>query len=304
MQADPSAQKEDSSPFPSKEYTRAVKCEILIPEGDKVCGACLERARCEEHATKRKQRRLAVPPKLKAPVSLNSAQRIKLTLQAQRLRCRQLQSQITEMKVEIEQKSLPVTQNLSHDLLSKISESSGKMTPFIKLFWKQQQRIMSCSAQGRRYHPTIIRWCLSIASNSASAYDELRDTFKDSTIVLPSQRILRDYTNTITPQTGFNPKIIEELCNATKSYVNHQKFAFIMFDEMKVQGNLVWHKHSGELIGYVNLRDPEINYATLEKVDEIASHALLFMVRGFEIEIERGFRIMKRNLSDAKQQIQ
>eukprot|EP00795_Rhopilema_esculentum_P011113 gene11113-19985_t len=74
MQADPSAQKEDSSPFPSKEYTRAVKCEILIPEGDKVCGACLERARCEEHATKRKQRRLAVPPKLKAPLIMSDSE--------------------------------------------------------------------------------------------------------------------------------------------------------------------------------------------------------------------------------------
>ena len=46
---------------------------------------------------------------------------------------------------------------------------------------------------------------------------------------------------------------------------------------MKVQGNLIWDKHSGELIGYVNLGDPDINFATFKKVDEIASHALLFM---------------------------
>eukprot|EP00112_Aurelia_sp_Birch-Aquarium-sp1_P022151 Seg6146.2 transcript_id=Seg6146.2/GoldUCD/mRNA.D3Y31 product="Transposable element P transposase" protein_id=Seg6146.2/GoldUCD/D3Y31 len=182
------------------------------------------------------------------------------------------------MHIEIEKKSLPVTQDLSHDLLTIISESSSKMTPFIKLFWEQQEKNVSRSAQGRRYHPTITRWCLSL--KSASTYDELRDTFKDCTIVLPSRRFLRDYSNAITPRTGFNPGVINELSNATKSYVNHQRFVFILYDEMRVQGNLIWDKHSGELIGYVNLGDPDINFATLEKVDEIASHALLFMVRG------------------------
>ena len=55
---------------------------------------------------------------------------------------------------------------------------------------------------------------------------------------------------------------------------------------MKVQGNVVWDKHSGELIGYVNLGEPEINYATLEKGDEIASHALLFKARGISTNLK------------------
>ena len=55
---------------------------------------------------------------------------------------------------------------------------------------------------------------------------------------------------------------------------------------MKVQGNVVWDKHSEELIGYVNLGEPEINYATLEKGDEIASHALLFMARGISTNLK------------------
>ena len=93
------------------------------------------------------------------------------------------------MKLEIEQQSIGVTQDLSHDLLSIISRSGDKMTPFMKLFWKQQQKNIPRSARGRRYHPTIIRWCISVAAKSASAYDELRDTFKDS-IFLPSRRVL------------------------------------------------------------------------------------------------------------------
>ena len=30
-------------------------------------------------------------------------------------------------------------------------------------------------------------------------------------------------------------------------------------DEIKIQSNLVWDKHTGELIGYVDLGDTELN---------------------------------------------
>ena len=50
-------------------------------------------------------------------------------------------------------------------------------------------------------------------------------------------------------------------------------------DEMKIQENLVWDKHSGELIGYVDLGDIDVNYATLSKVNDIATHILVFLLR-------------------------
>ena len=56
---------------------------------------------------------------------------------------------------------------------------------------------------------------------------------------------------------------------------------FLLFDEMKIQENLVWHKHTRELIGYVDLGDINSNYAALEKVDKIATHVLVFFL--FEV---------------------
>ena len=279
MEIDSFDRNESSSPFPSKEYYRAKDCEILIKGSECNCKFCAQKECYQEQSIKRRQARQLVPAKPKAPVSLTSPQRIKLTLQTQRVQCKQLQSEIKQMKLKIEQQSIGVTQDLSHDLLSIISRSGDKMTPFMKLFWEQQQKNIPRSARVRRYHPTIIRWCISVAAKSASAYDKLRDTFKDS-IVLPSRRVLRDYSNAITPKTGFNPGLVGEIKDATKDYTSSQRYVMLLFDEMKVQSNLVWDKHSGELVGYVNLGDPDINFATLEKVDEIASHALLFMVRG------------------------
>ena len=50
-------------------------------------------------------------------------------------------------------------------------------------------------------------------------------------------------------------------------------------DEIKIQENLVWDKHSGELISYVDLGDVNLNYATLSKVEEITTHVLVFLIR-------------------------
>ena len=48
---------------------------------------------------------------------------------------------------------------------------------------------------------------------------------------------------------------------------------------MEIQDNLVWDKHSGELIGFVDSGDININHATLENVQKLATHFLVFLVK-------------------------
>ena len=46
--------------------------------------------------------------------------------------------------------------------------------PFMKLFWEEQQKYLSSSSSSSiRYHPMIIKYCLSLAAKS-SAYSDLR----------------------------------------------------------------------------------------------------------------------------------
>lgn len=54
----------------------------------------------------------------------------------------------------------------------------------------------------------------------------------------------------------------------------------LLFDKMKILSYLVFDKVTGELIGFVDLGDPDVNFATLEKADEITTHALVFLIRG------------------------
>ena len=48
---------------------------------------------------------------------------------------------------------------------------------------------------------------------------------------------------------------------------------------MKIQDDLAWDRHTGELIGFVDLGDPNLNYATLKDTNELATHVLVFLVR-------------------------
>lgn len=76
------------------------------------------------------------------------------------------------------------------------------------------------------------------------------------------------------------------LKSETSSYFDVQRYIVLLFDEMKVNANLVLDKATGELIGFTDLGDPELNFAALEKVDVIASHALVFLVRGVCTELK------------------
>ena len=117
----------------------------------------------------------------------------------------------------------------------------------------------------------IIRYCLSLVAKSPACYEELRSS---KILKLPSQRTLRDYKNCIRPHTGFQEKAIEDLKEQTNSYFDVQRYVVLLFDEMKMTSNLVLEKLTGELIGYVDLGDPDINFGTLEKADKLASHGL------------------------------
>ena len=50
-------------------------------------------------------------------------------------------------------------------------------------------------------------------------------------------------------------------------------------NEIKIWYDLVWDKYTGELIGFVNLGDPDLNYATLKNTNELATHVFAFLIR-------------------------
>lgn len=129
-------------------------------------------------------------------MSKTDPERIKLTLQEQGLKCAQFEQALFEMRVELEKSSMEIDNELSNDFVKILDSADTKITPFMKLFWQEQRKLFTRSTTGVRYHPMIIRFCLSLAAKSPSCYEELCNS---GVLVLPSQRRLKDYRNAIKP---------------------------------------------------------------------------------------------------------
>ena len=170
-----------------------------------------------------------------------------------------------------------ISGSLENDILKIMGGQNLEATPHMKFFWEQQMKLLQSEKFGRRYHPQIIRFALSLHGKSPAAYRELRDS---GALIFPSERVLRDYKNYFKSKAGLNIENIDNLQKKESSLSGIQRYVVVVMDEMKIQSNLVFDKHSGDLIGFVDLGDPMTNYASLGDEDLIATHALAFLVRG------------------------
>ena len=199
---------EQGEQFPNKGFWRSKDCHLMCEKevGEGACPQCLEYLVSSRKTIKAKERRLSKPANVKAPVSKTDPERIKLTLQEQRLKCAELERELNEMRAAIVKTNIEVDHELSNDFTKILNEADDKITPFMSLFWQQQKKLFSSSHTGVRYHPMIIRFCLSLAAESPSCYEELRNS---KVLVLPKQRRLKDYRNAIRPQHGFQEEIVQ-----------------------------------------------------------------------------------------------
>ena len=264
-------------PFSSKIYYRIPECVTLIEHTKTVCDVCLAHNRNIQYILTSKQNKIDEPAKRYAPITKTNPVRVKLALQNERLKCAQLENELEQMRKELRETTVRVDNTLHNDCLDILSDSNTKITPFMNLFWQQQKRLFQRNPKGMRYHPMIIKFCLSIASKSKSAYEELRNS---NILKLPSTRTLIDYKNYIRPKAGFRRQVLDNLNEITKDFFDVERYVVLLFDEMKIRSNLVFNKHTEELIGFVDLGDPELNFNSFDKQSKLATHTLVFYLRG------------------------
>ena len=144
-----------------------------------------------------------------------------------------------------------------------------------------------------RWHPLIIRWCLSIYQISPVAYKGIASK-QNKFIALPHINTLKKYISFTDPVSGFNLDILEQILEDINfdSLKEHEKNVSIVFDEMKIQGNLVYKKSTGKVMGYTEMSNlneeisefsarccsPEADTLNISKT--VATYVNVFMVRG------------------------
>lgn len=205
--------------------------------------------------------------------------------------------QVDQLKKKIEHLTELNGVNLEHSIDSDIRDivnendavinASYSPESFECLFWKQQKESMLIkNAKQMRWHPMLIKWCIHLRMLSSSCYNSLRSA---GVLRLPSERTLRDYTNVIKSRSGFQCEVDEQLLKEAKleDSAEHRKYVSLVFDEVKIKEDLVYNKHTGELIGFVNITDINHHLTAFEHhchgevhSHEVATHMLVFMVRG------------------------
>ena len=88
---------------------------------------------------------------------------------------------------------------------------------------------------------------------------------------------------------------MKELAEKTKSFIAIERYIVLVFDEIKVQEDLVWDKTTGELIGFVDLGDTDLNYAILQNAQQLATHVLVFMVKSIANPLSYSFATFATN---------
>ena len=81
-------------------------------------------------------------------------------------------------------------------------------------------------------------------------------------------------------QKLFSQTLLMNLLKKTASFFEIERYVTILFDEMKIQENLLLDKHSGELLGFADLGDINVNVPTLKNTQTLATHVLVFCVKG------------------------
>lgn len=180
---------------------------------------------------------------------------------------------------------------LFSEIMEKSENEFDESTP-MGLLWQQQLEQSRKHAKGMRWHPLIIRWCLSIYHKSPAAYRQIASK-RNEFLRLPHVSTLKKYINFTEPVSGFNPDIIKQLIIDSKieTLDENEKSVSLLFDEMKVQEDLVYKKSTGKIIGYTEMGDlneeiSRFQTRCLEDTSEeessrkFATHVNVFMVRG------------------------
>ena len=119
-----------------------------------------------------------------------------------------IEKMVTEESVDVTPEQNSVLTKLAQDGQPDVLRCWPQNSPQ-RLLWEQQLKHSKVKGpSGMRWHPTMIRWCLSMFLKSPAAYKQLASS---GFLHLPSQSLLKSYTNFTDNLPGVNPEILKIL---------------------------------------------------------------------------------------------
>lgn len=291
---------------------RNTSCVLLLPNDEKKqCSNCAQfRSNLRSRATNIR----VMAQKETDRVSANSKVPISKLTEAEKLeRMKNLSKTVHKLQKKVRVSVSKVTRMMEKESVSVDAEQHEVMLQFLKdhssqiednfpegssarVFWEQQVKISKLkSAKSMRWHPLIIRWCISMYSKSPSAYEQLT---KAGLIRLPSKSTLKTYLNFTESVPDINPDIVEivskEFKCSDENVPDFKRNVVLVWDEMKIKSGLAVSSKTGKLVGFCHSDSDDTDFgAMLDKnIDssvEVATHIMVLMVRGIMTRVNIPF---------------
>ncbi|KAK3914528.1 Proteasome subunit beta [Frankliniella fusca] len=212
------------------------------------------------------------------------------------------QAKIQEL---LQKQGFCLEESLSNDLMELLK--NHKITPAQSVFLQQQVKASQLkNASGMRWHPTMVRFALSLYITSPAAYKTMRET---GMVKLPSNRTLFNYSHAKPIEEGIDKAVLEKLADDVEKLCNEvnkitgkketdKKYCVLMGDEMYISQNLVFQKSSGKLIGFttldnldreVRMLEQQLDNCDKEFEETIATKIMVYMVKGVSSGIKKSY---------------
>lgn len=151
---------------------------------------------------------------------------------------------------------------------------SGKFNEQLLAFFAMQLTNIGRAKHGRRYTPEQKSLCLAMYKQGPKSY-----RFKEKWCILPTKRTLGRYSADLIFRSGYDPKIFEAIENVAKGWPEKDKYCSLAWDEVALNQHVDYNHSQDKIEGFVEIDK--------EKAPKFATHALTFMVRGFDVAFKQ-----------------
>ena len=273
------------------------QCEVLVPRStaSKRCAACTRHrkslASLLSRATNRHSDDRTHPSShtrysvLTSPEKDERLRRLYSNARKSKQQFERVRQRVASL---IDNENITVDDELDDDLHKMVNEHESEIKAaypegsFQRVFWDEQVKASTFNdKRSMKWHPMFIRWCLYLRHVSGKAYEVLRNS---GCIRLPSQRTLRDYTHYVSAKTGFSIEVDQMLVSSLDVSIERNRYVSLVLDEVHIRDNLVYDKHNGQIVGFVDLGKTNNHLLDFELLDgadrQVAKTMLVLMVRG------------------------
>ena len=122
----------DGTPFSATVFIRSKDCLVLC--GGDMCEYCLLMLTAKKQRQTRKTARKSTAVQNKAPLPVSSKERLVVTVQKQRMQCKDLKSRLADMEKEIKSNSIKVYDVFESDIKSILANFDMDSSTHVKFF--------------------------------------------------------------------------------------------------------------------------------------------------------------------------